>query len=132
MPPYAERIGDNMFTRIVHLTLKTNAAPEFAKVLEHDVVPKLREEPGFLDELLLISAGGPDVMAISLWDEREDAENYARSGYPQVLRVLERFIEGTPRVETYQVGYSTLHSTGPSEFLKESPITTPVPGVGGG
>ena len=120
-----------MFTRIVYLTLKTNAAPEFAKVLEHDIVPKLRDEPGFQDELLLISPGGPDVVAISMWDDKEDAENYARTTYPQVIRVLERFIEGTPRVETYQVGYSTLHRTGPSEFLKESPITTPVPGVGG-
>src|SRR5438105_10445127 len=44
-------IGGNMFTRIVHLTLKTNAAPEFAKVLEHDIVPKLRDESGFQDEL---------------------------------------------------------------------------------
>ncbi len=87
-----------MFTRIVYLTLKTNAAPEFAKVLEQDVVPKLRAEPGFQDELLFISAGGPDVVSVSM---------------------------------TYQLGYSTLHRTGPSEFLKESPITTPVPGVGG-
>ena len=65
------------------------------------------------------------------WRHFTEPKGSFRSGYPQVLRVLERFIEGTPRVETYQVGYSTLHSTGPSEFLKESPITTPVPGVGG-
>lgn len=120
-----------MFTRIVRLTLKTNAAPEFAKVLEKEIVPRLREEPGFQDELLFISAGGPDVVAISIWDSKQDAESYARTEYPQVLRILERFIEGTPAVETYQLGYSTLHRVGPSEFLKESPITTPVPGVGG-
>ncbi len=120
-----------MFTRIVHLTLKTNAAPEFAKALEKEIVPKLRAEPGFQDELLLISPGGPDVVAISLWDSREDAENYERSAYKQVLRIVERFIEGEPEVETYQVGYSTLHRAGASPYLKESPITTPVPGVGG-
>jgi heme-degrading monooxygenase HmoA len=120
-----------MFTRIVYLTLKTNAAREFAKVLEQDIVPKLRKEPGFQDELLFISAGGPDVVSISIWDSREDAEKYARSTYPQVLRILEPFIEGTPRVGEYQLGYSTLHGTGPSQFMKESPITTPVPGVGG-
>jgi len=74
-----------MFTRIVYLTLKTNAAPEFAKVLEQDVVPKLRAELGFQDELLFISAGGPDVVSISIWDSREGAENHARSAYPQVL-----------------------------------------------
>src|SRR5467141_1466931 len=88
---------DNMFTRIVYLTLKTNAAPEFSKVLEQKIVPTLREEPGFQDELLLITAGGPDVVTISIWDSREDAENYARSAYPQVLRMLETLIEGTPR-----------------------------------
>ena len=121
-----------MFTRIVYLTLKTNAAPEFSKLLEQKIVPTLREEPGFQDELLLIAPGGPDVVTISMWDSREDAENYARSTYQQVLRILENVIEGTPRVETYEVGYSTLHRTGATEFMKESPITTPVPGVGGG
>ena len=120
-----------MFTRIVRLTLKTNAAPEFSKALEKEVVPRLRKEPGFQDELLLISAGGPDVVTISIWDSREDAENYERSAYPHVLRILERFLEGTPTVETYQVGYSTMHGSRPSEYLRESPITTPVPGVGG-
>jgi len=95
----------------------------------HDVVE--RKEPGFQDELLLISAGGPDVVAISIWDSREDAEKYERSTYPHVLRIVERFLEGTPTIETYQVGYSTRHGARPSEYMRESPITTPVPGVGG-
>jgi heme-degrading monooxygenase HmoA len=121
-----------MYSRIVYLTLKTNAATEFAKALEQKVVPMLRGEPGFQDELLFITPGGPEVVAVSIWDSREDAENYARSAYPRVLRAIERFITGTPRVESYQLGYSTLHRTGLSEFPKASPITTPVPGVGGG
>jgi len=121
-----------MFTRILYLTLKTNAAPEFAKLLEQKIVPALREEPGFQDELLFIAPGGPEVVAVSIWDSREDAEKYQRSSFPQVLRSVEHLIEGAPRVEIYQLGYSTLHRTGLSEFPHESPITTPSPGVGGG
>jgi heme-degrading monooxygenase HmoA len=121
-----------MFTRIVHLTLKTNAAPEFAKLLEQKIVPALRGEPGFLDELLFMAPGGPEVLAASIWDTREDAENYERSAFPQVLRTIEHLIEGAPRIELYQLAYSTLHRSGLSEFPHESPITTPTPGVGGG
>jgi heme-degrading monooxygenase HmoA len=121
-----------MFSRIVYLTLKPNASAEFTKLLEQKMVPTLRGEPGFQDEMLFVVPGGPEIVAISIWDSKEDAESYARTTYPQLLRSLELLIEGTPRVETYQLAYSTLHSTGLSEYPKEAPITTPVPGVGGG
>ena len=48
-------------------------------------------------------------MAISLWDQKENAEAYNRSTYAQVLRALAKVVEGTPEVETYEVSNSTFH-----------------------
>jgi quinol monooxygenase YgiN len=121
-----------MYTRIVSFSLKPNASPEFTKLIEQKFVPTLRNEPGFQDLLVFVTPGGPEVVAISIWDSKDDADSYVRNSYRDILRALEPLIEKKPEVETYQLAYSTLHGTGLSEYPRQSPNVTPPPGVGGG
>ena len=121
-----------MYSRIVSLTLKPNAGPEFTKALENTILPIVREQPGFRDEFLLVSPGAPEVLAISIWDSREDAEKYSRSAYPDVLSALANLVEGTPRVDSYLLAFSTAHRIKLGEVPLQTPNTTPVAGVGGG
>jgi hypothetical protein len=51
------------------------------------------------------------VTAISLWENKKDADNYNDSTYPQVLKTLARFIEGTPKVQNSDVVNSTFHKS---------------------
>jgi hypothetical protein len=44
-----------------------------------------------------------------LWDRKENAEQYGRDTYPQVLKGLARVVEGTPKVNAYEVSNSTWH-----------------------
>jgi hypothetical protein len=69
----------------------------------------LRKQHGFKDEITFAGPGGVDVTAISLWESKTDAEAYNTDIYPQVLKTLARFIEGTPKVQTSDVVTSTLH-----------------------
>jgi hypothetical protein len=62
----------------------------------------------FKDEITLASPGGVDVTAISLWENKNDADTYNTNTYPQVLKTLARFIEGAPQVHTFDVVTSTL------------------------
>ena len=121
-----------MYTRIVSFTLKPNASPAFTNLIEQKFVPTLRNEAGFQDLMIFVVPGGPEVVAVSIWDSKDDAESYVRSSYRDVLRALEPLIEEKPEVETYQLAYSTLHRTGMSEYPKQSSNVTPSPGVGGG
>jgi len=98
-----------MFARRVSVQLKPNSAAEFSRKLESDVIPLLRKQNGFEDELTFTSREGKEAFGISLWDRKEDCEAYVRGPYPQVLKMLEKVIEGTPRVETYEVSNSTCH-----------------------
>ena len=98
-----------MFARNVTLHLKTNSAPEFTRTLENDVLPVLRKQNGFKDEITFVAPTGTEALAISLWDRKENAEAYDRDMYPAVLQSLSRVVEGTPRVETYEVSNSTFH-----------------------
>ena len=69
----------------------------------------LRKQKGFKDEITFAGTGGVDVTAISLWENKTDAEAYNTNTYPQVLKTMARFIEGTPKVQTSDVVTSTLH-----------------------
>ncbi len=98
-----------MFARNVTLNLKPNTAREFTQTFEKDILPMLRKQNGFKDEITFVGQNGKEVLAISLWDRKESADQYSRDTYPQVLKGLAKVVEGTPEVQAYEVGNSTFH-----------------------
>jgi hypothetical protein len=94
--------------------LKANRAGEFTQTLEKDVLPLLRKQNGFKDEISFVAPDRSEAVAISLWDRKENADNYSRDVYPQVLTNLAKVVEGTPKVEGYEVSNSTFHRIGAS------------------
>ena len=98
-----------MFARSVSFHLKPGRAAEFTQLLDKDIIPILRKQKGFQDEISLVAAGGTEAVGISVWDVKENAETYARGAYPGVLKALARVVEGTPQVQTYEVSNSTFH-----------------------
>ena len=98
-----------MFARTVTIRLKPNFVAEFNTTFEKDILPLLQKQRGFRDEISLVASNGSEAVGISLWDQREDAEAYNRTAYSEVQRLLAKVIEGTPQVQTYEVGTSTIH-----------------------
>src|SRR6202162_82987 len=97
-----------MFARNISVHLKANMLSDYTRTFEKDVLPLLRKQNGFKDEITLAGPGGVDVIAISLWENKKDADNYNTNAYPQVLKTLAKFIEGTPQFHTFHVVTSTL------------------------
>jgi hypothetical protein len=91
------------------MQLKPNSNAEFTKTIEKDILPLLRKQNGFQDEITFVVPGGTEAFGISLWDKRENAEIYNRETYPEVTKILARVVAGTPKVETYEVANSTFH-----------------------
>ena len=98
-----------MYTRNVSLKLKANSAPEFTRTLEKEIIPLLRKQKGFRDEISFVAPERNEAVAISFWDKKDNAEAYSRESYPEVLKALSKVVEGTPRVETFEVANSTSH-----------------------
>ena len=96
-----------MFARNISIHLKPNMLSDYTRIFDKDVLPLLRKQNGFKDEITLAGAGGVDVTTISLWDNKNDADTYNTNTYPMVLKTLARFIEGTPQVHTFDVVSST-------------------------
>src|SRR5437879_191338 len=92
-----------MFARHVTMRLKPNTVAEFTRTLENEVIPLLQKQKGFRDEIVLVVPGGTEAVGISFWDQKENADAYSRETYPEVQKLLAKVIEGTPRVQTYEV-----------------------------
>jgi hypothetical protein len=97
-----------MFARNVSLRLKPNTLSEFTRIFDNEVLPILRKQRGFRDEITFAVPGGLDVVAISLWDTKDHAEAYSTAGYPEVLKILEKVLDGTPKVQVSDVISSTI------------------------
>jgi len=98
-----------MFARSISMRLKPNTVSEFTQLIEKETLPTLRKQKGFQHEITFVVPGGTEVLGISLWDNKENAEAYSRDAYPGVLKTLGKVVEGTPQVRTYEVCNSTFH-----------------------
>jgi hypothetical protein len=97
-----------MFARNVSINLRPNILSEFLKTMENEIVPLLRKQKGFQDEMTLSVPGRIEVVAVSFWDRKEDAQSYDSSGYPKVLKILDKFLDRAPHVRTFAVAGSTV------------------------
>jgi len=99
-----------MFARQVSLRLKSNMLSDYTRTFESEILPLLRKQRGSKDEIALSNPGSPDVVAISLWENKADAETYNTNTFPNVLNIAKGMIEGTPRVQTFEIVTATFHN----------------------
>ena len=97
-----------MFARNLHFQLRPNSSKQFTNTVEKDVLPLLRKQPGFQEELAFIAPNGNDAYAISFWKSKEEAEQYGRVAYSEVLKALANVVQGTPQLLNYEVCISTI------------------------
>ena len=100
-----------MFARHVSMHLKPNTRAEFTQTIENEILPLLKKQHGFRDEIVFVPESGTEVVAISLWDKKEDAEAYLRGSYPEVMKALAKVVDGNPGVRNFEVTHSTLQKT---------------------
>ena len=110
-----------MFARHVSIKLNEDSIERFARVIRAEVVPLLREQTGFLDQIILLSPERPEAVVITFWDSRESEEAFNRLGSPDVLRDLLEVIEGVPDVRHFEV----LNQTFPELAAKEGAGSSP-------
>lgn len=99
-----------MFARIVSVRLKSNMLSDYTRIFEKDILPLLHKQKGFKDEITLSNPSSLDVVAISLWENKANAEAYNTNTYPEVLKTFARLIDGTPKVQTFESVTSTFHN----------------------
>lgn len=99
-----------MFTRVVEVNLKSGKNRELSTTLNEKILPMLKSQPGFVDEIILISDSNPNrLLTLSFWKNKEDAERYQQETFPRVQETIRPMVEGSPTVQTFTVDTSTTH-----------------------
>ncbi len=96
-----------MYVRQVTAHFKPDKFDQFNRKLEDEIIPTLREQPGFRDELSFFDKDNDEAVAMSFWDTKKDAEKYERDVYPQISRKMEDTIDGVPEVRSFEVNNAT-------------------------
>ncbi len=96
------------YTRNVRFEIKPGKSQEFKSTMEKEVLPLMQKQEGFRGELAMVN--DDRAVGISLWDNREHAEEYRTKIYPKVLETLKSVIQGTPSVENFDLAATTLRS----------------------
>lgn len=96
-----------MIARHFTAQLKPNVAKEFTNTFEKEILPIMRRQKGFLDELMLFTPMKNEVIFVSFWDAQESIDTYHRQAYPEVVKINAKFLEGTPVIKNLDVEYTT-------------------------
>lgn len=97
-----------MYARRLTMQLHQNDAADFTRVIESEIIPLLRKQPGFRDELVLINPAASQAETISLWNSQESADTFGKGPYVDMLKLIGRFIKDKPQLQGYQVAKTTL------------------------
>jgi quinol monooxygenase YgiN len=91
------------FVRIGRFKALTDKIDELCRIYERDAIPAIRTAPGNISAALLQQEGAADTfLAITVWQSRDDAELYDRSGQAQqMVGKIKHAFAGPPTLETY-------------------------------
>jgi hypothetical protein len=99
-----------MYARNISFRLKSNMQSDYTRTFENQILPLLRKQKGFKDEITLSNPSSQDAVVISLWENKTNADDYNTNTYPEVLKTLAKVIDGTPRVQTFETVMTTFHN----------------------
>jgi hypothetical protein len=93
-----------MHTLIIEGTFKSGKKPEFVTAWNNDILPTLKKQPGFVDEVLLFGTAEPSLgVGLSFWKTREEAERYHREVFPKMAGSVQHLMNGAPTVRSFNV-----------------------------
>ncbi len=99
-----------MFTRIVETHVKTGKTRELSNLVNDKVLPILKRQTGFVDEITLIATTEPDTaVSLSFWDNEDNAKRYHDKEFSTITQMIGHLLETPPKVRTFEVELSTIH-----------------------
>jgi heme-degrading monooxygenase HmoA len=94
------KTNKGQIARSVRFDIAADKNEEFKTLFRNEVLPILKKQDGFKDELLLVQ--DQHVLAISVWNDMDSARKYESTTYPQLDRTLRPVMSGKPTVETFK------------------------------
>ena len=82
---------------------KAGKKDEFLKAWSSQILPLLKKQDGFVDEILLYEEGSQKPCGLCFWKTKQQAERYRREVFPQAKKFVEHLLTGTPKLRGFEV-----------------------------
>ena len=93
-----------MFARVVEIAVKTEKKEDFLQTMRQEILPILKQQPGFLELLPLMPVVANERMcALTFWSDKGDADQYAKDVFPRLEQILKPFLTIPVWVRIYTV-----------------------------
>lgn len=96
-----------MYVRQVTAHYKPGKFDLLNQRLEKEVIPMLKKQTGFRDELSFFDKEKDEAISMSFWDTKQHADKYAQDLYPSIQKKMEGTLVDTPQVRSFEVANST-------------------------
>jgi len=93
-----------MYARmVIGEAISEEQVQEFASIYTSDVLPKLKDEPGFQSARLMVEEGGRMAVSRTLWKTRDQCLNYHSSrSYRQFVSRTQHLLVGDVVVKLFK------------------------------
>ena len=98
-----------MFTRIVQCNVKSDSVPTVQDALVQQVIPLIRQQPGFVDVVESLNSETGQFVCMSIWKTQEDSDRWGEK-LGQLAPALQPLVEGKVTVSTGKLETSTAHN----------------------
>ncbi len=88
-----------MLARVVEFTPASEAAAQFAKVVEVTILGIVQSQAGCV--AAFVEAHEDYVLGVSIWQSIAAAQRYSRECYPNIATMLRPFLTCDPKVSTF-------------------------------
>ena len=92
-----------MYMFFIEGDLKPDKKDEFLNAWSTRILPLLKNQDGFVDEILLLEEGSQQPCGLSFWDSKEYADRYRRDVFPQAKSLVEDMFSSHPKLRGFDV-----------------------------
>jgi heme-degrading monooxygenase HmoA len=97
-----------MHTLLIEGTFKPGTKNDFMKVWESQILPTLKAQKGYVDEILLMRDEAQEGVGVSIWQTKADADRYYNEVFPQQTAKVSDMLSGTPKVRGFNVEHADI------------------------
>ncbi len=93
-----------MFARMVTIQFQPGKIDEASRVVKESIVPVMKEQKGFKQQILLTQKDTGKAVSINLWEAEADLTAFETSSiYKELLGKIAGFLAGPPVGEQFEV-----------------------------
>lgn len=89
-----------MYSRVITCTIQRDKVDEFRKAINHDFLPRIQAQPGFLENVESCDPVTGKYICLTLWQSQADVRHYDEGLFQEIGKRLGPMMQGAPDVQT--------------------------------